>query len=92
MENRQPGIFLIRGFRIAAEMTQKGLADKCEPNESTIPNYEPGNRYSDEATLLNAANNPGVSFYALSDPNVTNIFSSLHVLFNIEWHTDCSLL
>ena len=77
--------FLIRNFRIAAEMTQKELADKCGLNESTIRNYELGNRYLDEATLLNIANNLGVSFYALSDPDVANIFSALHVLFDIEW-------
>lgn len=77
--------FLIRNFRIAAKMTQKELADKCGLNESTIRNYELGNRYPDEATLLNIANNLGVSFYALSDPDVANIFSTLHVLFDIEW-------
>ena len=77
--------FLIRNFRIAAEMTQKELADKCGLNESTIRNYELGNRYPDEATLLNIANNLGVSFYALSDPDVAYIFSTLHVLFDIEW-------
>jgi len=77
--------FLIRNFRIAAEMTQKELADKCGLNESTIRNYELGNRYLDETTLLNIANNLGVSFYALSDPDVVNIFSVLHVLFDIEW-------
>ena len=42
--------FLIRNFRITAEMTQKELADKCGLNESTIRNYELGNRYPDEAT------------------------------------------
>jgi transcriptional regulator with XRE-family HTH domain len=77
--------FLIRTFRIAAEMTQKELADKCGLNESTIRNYELGNRYPNEATLLNIANNLGVSIYALSDPDVANIFSALHVLFDIEW-------
>ena len=77
--------FLIRNFRIAAEMTQKELADKCGLNESTIRNYELGNRYPDETTLLNIANNLGVSFYALSDPDVANIFSALHALFDIEW-------
>ncbi len=77
--------FLIRNFRIAAEMTQKELADKCRLNESTIRNYELGNRYPDEATLLNIANILGVNFYALSDPDVANIFSALHVLFDIEW-------
>lgn len=77
--------YLIRNFRIASDMTQKKLADKCGLNESTIRNYELGNRYPDEATLLNIANNLEVSFYALSDPDVANIFSALHVLFDIEW-------
>lgn len=77
--------YLIRNFRIAADMTQKELADKCGLNESTIRNYELGNRYPDEATLLNIANNLNVSFFALSDPDVANIFSALHVLFDIEW-------
>ena len=48
--------YLIRNFRIASDMTQKELADKCGLNESTIRNYELGNRYPDEATLLNIAN------------------------------------
>lgn len=77
--------YLIRNFRIASDMTQKELADKCGLNESTIRNYELGNRYPDAATLLNIANNLGVSFYALSDPDVANVFSTLHVLFDIEW-------
>ena len=77
--------YLIRNFRIAADMTQKELADKCGLNESTIRNYELGNRYPDAVTLLNIANNLNVSFYALSDPDVANIFSALHVLFDIEW-------
>lgn len=77
--------YLIRNFRIASDMTQKELADKCGLNESTIRNYELGNRYPDAATLLNIANNLGVSFYALSDPDVSNMFSTLHVLFDIEW-------
>ena len=76
---------LIRNFRIASDMTQKELAEKCGLNESTIRNYELGNRYPDEATLLNIANHLGVSFFALSDPDVANIFSALHVLFDIEW-------
>ena len=76
---------LIRNFRIAADMTQKELAEKCGLNESTIRNYELGNRYPDEATLLNIANHLNVSFFALSDPDVANIFSALHVLFDMEW-------
>ena len=76
---------LIRNFRIAAELTQKELAERCGLNESTIRNYELGNRYPDEATLLNIANRLNISFFALSDPDVANIFSALHVLFDMEW-------
>lgn len=76
---------LIRNFRIAAELTQKELAERCGLNESTIRNYELGNRYPDEATLLNIAKHLNVSFFALSDPDVANIFSALHVLFDMEW-------
>ena len=76
---------LIRNFRIAAELTQKELAERCGLNESTIRNYELGNRYPDEATLLNIANHLGVSFFALSDPDIANIFSALHMLFDMEW-------
>lgn len=77
--------YLIRNFRIAAGMTQKELAEKCGLNESTIRNYELGNRYPDEATLLTIANNLDVSLFALSDPDISNIFSALHALFDIEW-------
>lgn len=35
--------------------------------------------------LFNIFNNRGVSFYALSDPNIVNIFITLHLLFDIEW-------
>lgn len=77
--------YLIRNFRIAAGMTQKELAEKCGLNESTIRNYELGNRYPDEAILLTIANNLNVSFFALSDPDISNIFSALHALFDIEW-------
>lgn len=59
--------------------------DKYGLNESTIRNYELGNRYPDAAILLNITNNLNVSFYALSDPDVANIFSALHVLFYVEW-------
>lgn len=84
--------FLIRNFRIAAEMTQRELADKCGLNESTIRNYELGNRYPDEATLLNIANNLGVSFYALSDPDVANILRHSMFCLTSNGHTDCAPL
>ena len=76
--------YLIRSFKIAADITQKELADKCELNESTIRNYKLDNQYPDEATLLYIANNLNVSFFALYEPVVANIFSALHVLFDIE--------
>ena len=60
--------YLIRNFRIASDMTQKELADKCGLNESTIRNYELGNRYPDEATLLNIANNLGCLLYTSPSP------------------------
>lgn len=77
--------YLIRNFRIAADMTQKELAESCGLNESTIRNYELGNRYPDEATLFKIANSLNISFFALSDPDIANIFSALHTLFDIEW-------
>lgn len=59
--------------------------EKCGLNGSTIRNYELRNRYPVAATLLNIANNLNVSFYALFDPDVANIFSTLQVLFDIAW-------
>ncbi len=84
--------YLIRNFRIASDMTQKELADKCGLNESTIRNYELGNRYPDEATLLNIANNLGVSFYALS-ALMWQIFS-VHFMYclTLNGHMDYNLL
>lgn len=35
--------------------------------------------------LFNIFNNRGVSLYALLDPNIVNIFITLHLLFDIEW-------
>lgn len=46
--------YLIRNFRIASDMTQKELADKCGLNESTIRNYELGNS-GGKAPLRNRA-------------------------------------
>ena len=52
---------LIRTHRIKNNMTQKTLAEKCGLNESTIRNYELGNRRPDEKTLLKIANALDVS-------------------------------
>ena len=76
---------LIRNFRMAATLTQKQLAERCGLNESTIRNYELGNRYPDEETLYKIANALNISFYALADPNISNVYGALHALFDIEW-------
>lgn len=76
---------LIRQHRIRVNLTQKTLAEKCDLNESTIRNYELGNRCPDEETLWKIANALGISYYALADPNPHNAFGALHVLYDLEW-------
>lgn len=74
----------IRYYRQAAGMTQKALAEKCSITESAIRNYELGNRMPDWETLTDIAENLKVSFYALSDPRLADIFGALHALFRME--------
>ncbi len=75
---------LIRAFRNASDMTQKELARRCGVNESTIRNYELGNRYPDAATLMKIADSLNVSYYTLADPSTDNIFGAINALFDIE--------
>ena len=75
---------LIRAFRTSSDMTQKELARRCGVNESTIRNYELGNRYPDAATLLKIADSLNVSYYTLADPSTDNIFGAINALFDIE--------
>lgn len=75
---------LIRAFRTASDMTQKELARRCGLNESTIRNYELGNRYPDAATLMKIADSLNVSYYTLADPSTDNIFGAINALFDIE--------
>ena len=75
---------LIRQYRIIAELTQKQLAERCGINESTIRNYELGNRYPDSETLAKIAAELGVSYYTLADPNPYDVTGALHVLFDLE--------
>jgi len=75
---------LIRAFRTASNMTQKELARRCGVNESTIRNYELGNRYPDDATLMKIADSLNVSYYTLADPSTDNIFGAINALFDIE--------
>lgn len=75
----------IRYFRQIAGMTQKELADKCEVNESTIRNYELGNRYPDTDTLNLIAASLEVSVFALSATQEVRMpQSALKFLFDME--------
>jgi len=76
---------LIRFHRNLNKMTQKELADKCGLNESTIRNYELGNRYPEEETLHAIADALEVNYYALAEPTASNPSSALHMLFDLEW-------
>ena len=69
---------LIRAFRTASDITQKELARRCGVNESTIRNYELGNRYPDAATLMKIADSLNVSYYTLADPSTDNIFGAIY--------------
>lgn len=74
----------IRFYRQVAGLTQKELADVCGKNESTIRNYELGNRYPDDDTLFEIANALEISPYALSTPKANVAPSALQFLFNLE--------
>ena len=77
--------FVPRVFVHATTLITRIRSSKIGEKFTRRVGYLIENRYPDEATLLNIARNLGVSFYALSDPDVANIFSALHVLFDIEW-------
>ena len=66
----------IRFYRQIAGMTQKELGTACDVNESTIRNYELGNRYPDSDTIFEISNDT----FSHSVPNSTLI--SLFVLLN----------
>ena len=59
----------IRFYRQIAGMTQKELGIASGLNESTVRNYELGNRYPDEDTIFEIANALEISPYVLSTPN-----------------------
>ena len=75
---------LIRFHRLLNNMTQKDLAEKCGLNESTIRNYELGNRCPDEETLLKIADALHINYYTLADPTPENPAGALHMLFDLE--------
>ena len=74
----------IRFYRQIAGMTQKDLGIAVGVNESTIRNYELGNRYPDTDTIFDIANALEITPYELSAPNPTSAASSLQYLFDIE--------
>ena len=72
----------IRFYRQIAGMTQKELGVACGVNESTIRNYELGNRYPDSDTIFEISNALEISPYATPDP--ISAASSLQYLFSME--------
>ena len=75
---------VIRFYRLINKMTQKDLAEKCGLNESTIRNYELGNRCPDEATLLKIADALQINYYTLAEPTYDTPAGTLHILFDLE--------
>lgn len=74
----------IRFYRQIAGMTQKELGIASGLNESTVRNYELGNRYPDEDTIFDIANALEISPYVLASPNPSSAASALQFLFAIE--------
>ena len=65
-------------------MTQKELGSACGVNESTIRNYELGNRYPDSDTIFEISNALEISPYVLATPDPISAASSLQYLFSME--------
>ena len=74
----------IRFYRQIAGMTQKELGVACGVNESTIRNYELGNRYPDSDTIFEISNALEISPYVLATPDPISAASSLQYLFRME--------
>lgn len=74
----------IRFYRQIAGMTQKELGVACGVNESTIRNYELGNRYPDSDTIFEISNALEISPYVLATPDPISAASSLQYLFSME--------
>ena len=74
----------IRFYRQIAGMTQKELGAACGVKESTIRNYELGNRYPDSDTIFEISNALEISPYVLATPDPISAASSLQYLFSME--------
>ena len=74
----------IRYYRQIASLTQKALAEKCGITESAIRNYELGNRMPDWEILTAIAEHLEVSYFSLTDPDLTAMHGALHTFFRLE--------
>lgn len=74
----------IRSFRIMRHLTQKQLAEECGLSESAIRNYELGNRYPDEYTLMDIADALLIDRAVLRDPDPTNPLTVEQFLYALE--------
>jgi len=73
--------YRIKYYRLKSNLTQKQLALKCGLSESAIRNYELNNRKPKEKTLEAIADALNISYWALSDPDLSHVPSALHTLF-----------
>ena len=78
-----PG-YRIRFYRMRAGITQKELADQCGLNESTVRNYELGNRTPKKDILDKIADVLNVDPHALYDPSFTLLIGGIHILFHMS--------
>lgn len=75
----------IRYYRQLAHLTQKELGQRCNLNESTIRNYELGNRYPDFDTSCTIADELEVSYYALTHTYAPDqMYGALSYLYELE--------
>ena len=74
----------IRYYRQKKGLTQKALADLCGLSEAAIRNYELGNRSPDSDMIAKIAEHLEVSYHAINEPSVNDLFGALHILFRME--------
>ena len=75
---------LIRQYRIIAELTQKQLAERCGINESTIRNYELGNRSPSKEQLDKIALALDCNPSAITDYSNYTIYDIIQLILDLE--------
>ena len=75
---------LIRRYRKMRKMTQADLAEACGLSDSTIRNYELGNRKPSEAHVESIARALEIAQEALLDVDVDSARKALEYLFRID--------